>query len=422
MPVIAAAIQQDREDHDCRDQQQPEESHSHVATAEVPTARAEIVEHESKSCVHGADGSDSLSADSPRAPALTQLLPCARLDRVTTLPVLDISTFLADESSTAALAFAEALTTACHEVGFVYVTGHGIDAHLERSVFAAAQRFFGLPEADRLEIVNTNSPHFRGYTRLGNEYTNGLSDLREQIDIGPERPIREIPADAPRWMRLRGPNQWPSAVPEMQPTVTAWMAHMAYLGRAVLRALAIGLGHPPDLFDAVIQPDPEVLVKIIRYPAATQFDDSGQGVGAHHDSGLITFIMQDEVGGLQVLRDQQFVDAISLPGAYILNLGEMLQLATNGYLRATKHRVISPSAGRERISIAYFFNPDMESTLQPIELPPALAELAPGGQNANPNDPVLATYGDNWLKFRLRSHPDVAAIHHADLLHATERE
>jgi isopenicillin N synthase-like dioxygenase len=194
------------------------------------------------------------------------------------------------------------------------------------------------------------------------------------------------------------------------------MDAMAVVGRAVLHALAVGLEQSADLFDSVVSPDPEVLVKIIRYPAAGDSAANNQGVGPHHDSGLVTFIMQDEVGGLQVASGGGFVDAPQLPGAYILNLGEMLQLATSGYLRATKHRVVSPPAGLARISVAYFFNPSMEATLAPVELPAHLDAHAPGGQNANPADPVLSTYGDNWLKFRLRSHPDVAAIHHPDLI------
>jgi isopenicillin N synthase-like dioxygenase len=340
---------------------------------------------------------------------------------MSSLPSVDIAAFLADPHSPEGQAFAAHLTTACHEVGFVYVVGHGIGSGVEDDVFDVARKFFDLPEADRLQIVNTNSPHFRGYTRLGHEHTNGISDLREQIDIGPEREESVVPHDAPRWMRLRGPNQWPTAVPEMQPAVTRWMDQMSIIGRAVLHALAIGLGQRADLFDPLVSTDPEVLVKIIRYPAASEPNEGNghterQGVGAHHDSGLITFIMQDEVGGLQVLRGDEFVDAPPKPGAYILNLGEMLQLATSGYLRATKHRVISPSAGPARVSIAYFFNPSMEATLEPVDLPPHLAALAAGGQNANPADPVLSTYGDNWLKFRLRSHPDVAAIHHPDLI------
>ena len=72
--------------------------------------------------------------------------------------------------------------------------------------------------------------------------------------------------------------------------------------------------------------------------------------------------------------------------------------------------------GRERISVAYFFNPCMEATFDVIDLPPELATAAPGGQNAKPGDPIFSNYGDNWLKFRVRSHPDVAAIHPPDLL------
>jgi isopenicillin N synthase-like dioxygenase len=335
------------------------------------------------------------------------------------IPVVDMAAFLSDEGSRAGQAIAHQLTTACHEVGFVHVTGHGVDPGLEDRVHAVSRRFFALPEPDRLEIANTNTRYFRGYTRLGMEHTNGISDWRDQIDIGPERAPVEVGPDGPAWLRLRGPNQWPAAVPELRPAVTEWMAQMAGVGRAVLRALAIGLGQPADLFEPVVTPDPEVLVKIIRYPAQAATSDTGQGVGPHHDSGLVTFIHQDDVGGLEVQFGARCVAAPHRPGAYVLNLGEMLQLATQGYLRATRHRVVSPPPEAERISVAYFFNPSMESTLAPVALPPELAAKATGGQNVNPDDPVFATYGDNWLKFRIRSHPDVAAIHHRDLLDRT---
>jgi len=337
---------------------------------------------------------------------------------MTALPRLDLGPFLADPSSPLGTGFVDELLAACHEVGFAHLGGHGVDPALEADVHDVARRFFALDEADRLAIANTNSPYFRGYTRQGHEYTNGRSDRRDQIDIGPERPAPAVHPGDPVWLRLRGPNQWPPALPELQPVVTAWMDAMEVVGRAVLRALALGLGQPAGHFDPVVTPDPEVLVKIIRYPAAPAGGDDDQGVGAHHDSGLLTFIHQDDVGGLQVQLGDEFVDVPRVPGAYVVNLGEMLQLATNGYLRATRHRVVSPPAGVERISVAYFFNPCMEATLAPVPLPARLAAAAPGGQNANPADPVLATYGENWLKFRLRSHPDVAERHHPDLLAA----
>jgi isopenicillin N synthase-like dioxygenase len=135
----------------------------------------------------------------------------------------------------------------------------------------------------------------------------------------------------------------------------------------------------------------------------------------HHDSGLVSFVLQDDVGGLQVEIGGELVDATPKPGTYVMNLGEMLQAATNGYLRATKHRVQSPPSGRERLSVAYFFHPRLDAVFAPVALPSELVAEARGGQNLDPNDPIFATFGENYLKIRLRSHRDVALAHYSDL-------
>lgn len=340
------------------------------------------------------------------------------------LPILDIGPFLADESTAVARAFVDELRETLHGPGFCYLVGHGVDPATEAAVMDVAATFFAQPEPERLAIVNTNTPHFRGYTRLGMEHTNGTSDWRDQIDIGPEHEPVDAGPDDPAWLRVRGPNQWPDSVPAMRPTVTGWMAEMGRVGAAVLRAVALGLGQPADHFDGAMQPHPEVLVKIIRYPARPGPPDGsdadgqgcGQGVGLHNDSGLLSFILQDDVGGLQVQIGDELVDVTPMPGALVLNIGEMLQIATDGYLRATRHRVVSPPAGRQRISIAYFHNPAMEVTFEQIPLPAHLAAKARGAANERPGDAIFSNYGDNWLKFRVRSHPDVAAIHHPDLV------
>ncbi len=93
----------------------------------------------------------------------------------------------------------------------------------------------------------------------------------------------------------------------------------------------------------------------------------------------------------------------------------MLQTATNGYLRATKHQVVSPPVGQQRISIAYFMNPRLDACFEPIELPTELAAQALGGQNLDPKDPVFTTFGANTLKIRMRSHPDVTEAYYRDV-------
>ena len=111
------------------------------------------------------------------------------------------------------------------------------------------------------------------------------------------------------------------------------------------------------------------------------------------------------------------MDAPPVPGAFVVNIGEMLEYATNGYLTATNHRVISPAWPDDRISIPFFFNPALDARFPVIELPAELAAEA-RGVTQDPSNPIHALHGENALKSRLRAHPDVAEIWHADLLAA----
>lgn len=330
------------------------------------------------------------------------------------LPVLDLSTFTADEDSAAAARFVDQLRATCHEVGFFYLVGHGVPDELNAALTDVSHQFFALPEAERLSIAMDNSPHFRGYTPFKGEHTNGKADLRDEIDFGPERPA--LAHTTHPWQRLIGPNQFPAAVPALEPTVLAWQQAMDTLGRTLLRAAARSLGQDPVTFSDWVTPQAEDTIKLVRYAAPTTAEEGNQGVGTHRDFGLLTFVLQDDVGGLQVERDGELIDVAPLPGAFVVNLGEMLQLLTGGYFKATVHRVVSPPVGVQRFSCIYFFNPRLEATLTPLVLPAELAAKAPGGESDDATNPILATYGENILKVRLRAHPATAVIHHGDLL------
>jgi isopenicillin N synthase-like dioxygenase len=327
------------------------------------------------------------------------------------LPILDLSQL--DAGIEAAERFRAELRAATHDVGFFYLTGTGIPGALEARLHRAARDFFALPEADKLAIENIKSPHFRGYTRVGGERTQGEVDWREQIDIGPERSAVADP-DAPDFARLIGPNLWPDAQPELREVVSQWHDHLSGVARKLLRAWALSLGAPENYFDEHFG-EPSTLIKIVRYPGKA---DTAQGVGAHKDSGVLTLLwVEPGKGGLQVERDGEWVDAPPVPGAFVVNIGELLEYATQGYLIATKHRVISPRYPDDRISVPFFFNPALDKRLPLIELPPELAAEA-RGVTQDPANPIHALYGENALKSRLRAHPDVAVLHHADLLAA----
>lgn len=331
-----------------------------------------------------------------------------------TLPVLDMAGFMENPMGASGGRFVEDLLAAAHGPGFVYLTGHGVDPELEAGIFEQATAFFALPATEREALAIEHSAAFRGYTVLGDERTNGQSDWRHQLDLGPEQEAPDPTVGGPAWLRLRGPNQWPASLPSMPSAVLDWMDAMLAVGLGALRALAVGLGQPIGRWDGGFVPESDVHLKLIHYPprAASAAD---QGVGLHRDTGLLTFIAQDQTGGLQVQLGDELVDAPHVPGAYLMNLGEMLETATDGYLRATPHRVVSPVDGSGRISIAYFFNPRFESPFLPIELPAELAASAPG-VDRGPDAPVYEVFGENNLKTRLRSHPDVARRHYADVI------
>ncbi len=324
-----------------------------------------------------------------------------------TIPILDISALRRNPKSATAKTTALQLRDICHNAGFCYIVGHEMAMRYGK-LDAQMQAFFALPLAERKQLNLINSRHFRGYTLLGNELTGGEQDWRDQLDFGDELSAPNLGPNDPAWLNLRGPNQWPDTLPTMRPAVTNWMDGMYELGTLLTDALAVGLGLGAEYFKPYFAPKGDARLKLIRY-RVPENGGSDQGVGWHHDTGFLTFIKQDNIGGLQVNIDGKIIDATPMKNALVMNMGEMLQVATGGYLRATPHRVKSPPPGVERQSIAYFFNPKLEAKFTPIPLPPELAKRAQGAQNINPNDPVFNVVGANILKTRLRAHPDVAA-------------
>ncbi|MGW1286774.1 isopenicillin N synthase family dioxygenase [Streptomyces sp. NPDC002586] len=327
------------------------------------------------------------------------------------LPIIDLSA--ADRGPQARALLHAQLHSAAHDVGFFQLVGHGVTQAETDALITAMRAFFALPEADRLALDNVNSPHFRGYTRTGDERTAGARDWRDQLDIGAERPARVPgPGEPPYWW-LQGPNQWPVALPELRTAALAWIDRLSAVAERLLRELLTAIGAPADFYAPVFGARAHPHLKLVRYPGSAG-DGTDQGVGAHKDYGFLTLLLQDTVGGLQVHReDGRFHDVPPLQGAFVVNLGELLEVATNGYLLATNHRVVSPAGATERFSVPFFYNPRLDARIDPLPFPHAAQ--APG-VTTDPSNPLYAEYGYNELKGKLRAHPLVAERHHGDLL------
>ncbi len=345
----------------------------------------------------------------------------------TEIPVLDVAPLVTGGPD--ARRRAEDLTRICHEVGFVLVSGHGIDPSVVDDVFDLMDAFFALDEADKARIDKRRSRHFRGWEPVGAELTNGRVDVREQIDTWTEWPAHPIDVDPPH-LRLLGPNQWmPEDVLAGHRRVTRrWFAELGALADRLLDALSIGLGLASDALRRRLGDQPMSLAKFIHYPPTP---GGGAGVNAHHDAGFLTVLAPGPAPGLQVQDpDGAWVDVAAVKGSFVVNLGEVLQAMTANYLVATPHRVISVG---ERTSAGYFHGASLDATLEPVELDPARAaavaasprhsgagfmarrdETAVGvGDMASAHRPL--TYGEQLWNYFERSYPDAVARHYGSV-------
>jgi isopenicillin N synthase-like dioxygenase len=314
--------------------------------------------------------------------------------------------------------FIEELRHATHTVGFFQVTGYGASPGQPEQLLDVIRRFFDLPLEERMKLDNRLSPHFRGYTRMGTEVTQGRADAREQIDYSPERePVADYPEDKPYWL-LQGPNLWPEdSFPELKAAAMDWAELMSGVGMELLRAIAVSLKLPEDYFDEPFRGSPAWMGKLVHYVGGVVEAAGDQGVGSHADYGFVTLLLQDDVGGLEVLPPgaTEWTPVEPIPGALVVNLGEMLEVATKGYLVATIHRVQAPPPGVDRYSVPFFWSPRLDAVIDPVPLPPEL-EAEARGISDDPANPLLASYGMNVLKGRMRAHPDVTERHYPALL------
>jgi isopenicillin N synthase-like dioxygenase len=279
---------------------------------------------------------------------------------------------------------------ACRSHGFFYLTGHGLSDDLLADLENQSHAFFGLPEAEKLEIAMPKAgPAWRGFFPVGGELTSGRPDLKEGVYFGEEL-TRDDPRVAAGWP-MHGANLWPKRPAGLRPAVEAYMAGATKAAHALTRAVAASLGLGVGYFDRYTA-QPTVLFRIFHYPPQTG-TENGYGVGEHTDYGFLTLLAQDRHGGLQVKVDGQWLDAPPVPGALVCNVGDMLDRLTRGAYRSVPHRVINIS-GQERLSFPLFFDPGFDAVIEPLPL--EAAPRSPRWDEAD-LDAVTGRYGDYLL-------------------------
>lgn len=271
------------------------------------------------------------------------------------LPIIDISALRSNDPQ-AQKAVAEQMRRACETRGFFYVTGHGIDPQLIEQVFVNSQDFFGQNMQVKLALDKRHSNCNRGYEPLRAQTLEAGAppDLKESFYIGEDVASNDPAVLAGRFNT--GPNQWPSTPISFRSVMQNYYAAAHDVCATIVRGLAMSLDLPKNHFDAYLQ-DAASTLRLLHYPPqpANPLPDE-KGCGAHTDFGGITLLMQDSVGGLQVWDEQAngWIDATPVPGAYVVNIGDLFARWTNDRYVSTLHRVINAS-GRQRYSIPFFF-------------------------------------------------------------------
>jgi isopenicillin N synthase-like dioxygenase len=300
------------------------------------------------------------------------------------IPVIDLTR--ADHGPQAERALAVELRNAAVDVGFFYVVGHDVPQQTIDDAFAIAGQFFAWP-LERKQETAVDRLH-RGFLSVGGAKMSDKAkpDLKESflfgIDLPPDDP--DVVAGKP----LMGPNRWPADLPEMQIVVDRYASAVRACGNQILRLFAIALDLPPEHFVSLFA-KPLARGSLLYYPPQPPaMGDDQFGVSAHTDYGALTFVCQGEIGGLQVHnRAGEWVEAPPLAGSFVVNIGDLMARWTNDVFVSTPHRVVNKS-GRERYSIAYFFDPHIDAVIE------AIPSCIPAG---TPARYPRTTFGDHIL-------------------------
>ncbi|KAI5082152.1 hypothetical protein GOP47_0001895 [Adiantum capillus-veneris] len=263
------------------------------------------------------------------------------------------------------------LDTACRDVGFFYAKGHGLPTGLCKAVLRVSHEFFDCNYEEKVKIKLSSTTGFRGYQVVGQNVTKGRPDLHEAIDCYKEF---DQTAYGELGKPLCAPNLWPEKPSDFKVIMEEYVQKMQDLAQKILKGIALALGGPANAFESTKAGDPFWVMRVIGYPPLVNdmqtdsFDDSAISCGAHTDYGLLTLVNQDaEPCALQVKNQAgNWIWAPHVPEAFVVNIGDMLKICSNGLYKPTLHRVINNSA-LYRVSVPFFLEPNFDAVIEPFE-------------------------------------------------------
>ncbi|HWX81407.1 MAG TPA: 2OG-Fe(II) oxygenase family protein [Steroidobacteraceae bacterium] len=298
------------------------------------------------------------------------------------IPVVDIAALFAGPSAMRDGADL-AIMRAAEHTGFFVARGLPEDIRIDAAARAELLRVFQLPSSEtrklwRRKFDPAHPNVYRGWFPL----QTGHLTSKEGIDLGPDVAYGPAVLRSGDPLCEATPLPAPEALPGWRQSITAYYLAMERASAALMRSIARSLHLPSGYFDDFFKHGLSTL-RLIRYPVRSDLREAEQRhadfwvtshggrayiMGTPHvDSGFLTLLAQDEIGGLQAHHlNGHWIDVPPIEGTLAVNFGKVLERWCNGRIMATEHRVIG--SGRERMSIPFFYEARVDAKIEPLPL------------------------------------------------------
>ncbi|KAH9316217.1 hypothetical protein KI387_024844, partial [Taxus chinensis] len=261
------------------------------------------------------------------------------------LPVIDISGLGAARHSEVVAAIGKA----CQDFGFFQVVNHGVPASMIRDMIRVTSEFFELPLPERKKYMSDDMTKPVRYGSSFNQLKDQVLCWRDFLKLYCHPSQKTV-------------HLWPSNPPDYRRVASAYSDEMRTMAERVMGAIVESLGLPQKYLDETCKDGSQVMV-INYYPACPE-PELTLGMPPHTDYGCMTILLQDSVGGLQVLKDNQWEGVQPIPNSFIINIGDHFEVMSNGKYKSVLHRaVVNPE--KFRVSVATLLSMQLQSNIAP---------------------------------------------------------
>lgn len=301
-----------------------------------------------------------------------------------TIPVLDLRDYKNPEKKEL---FLKQMEDAAVNYGFFALTNTGLDMDVLDRGYIEIDNYFKQSKEIKLQSLAKDNGQ-RGFVPGESAKGEARADSKEFYSIG-----KEISAEDAK--RLNGfCNVWPETPEGFKPSMIKLFNMIDQFKFSIGSAFGEIICDDPNFLNTMTM-EGDCSMRANHYPANPPKD--GIWGGAHTDINLFTILPRSTSKGLQIRKENQWIDVLVPDDSVIINCGDMLKNITNGYFHSAVHRVIDPGEGKTRYSTVLFVHPRSDDRLDP--LPQMIAKT--GGERKYANVSRMELLAERLIDLRI---------------------